>query len=154
MLNEQLFDFQKYCVETALRKGKFALFEDCGLGKSIQQLDWAKNVCNHTKQPEIIVAPLAVVGQTIQEGVKFGYVVNEIKGDGEETLFRHLTLLPKSTSAKIINIGVKTQGNISMSKRELYLAILHYLLFIGLRRYGYTFRKKTYHPYNSQNVLA
>ena len=79
VLNEQLFDFQKYCVETALRKGKFALFEDCGLGKSIQQLDWAKNVCIHTGQPVIIVAPLAVVGQTIQEGVKFGYVVNEIK---------------------------------------------------------------------------
>lgn len=79
VLNEQLFDFQKYCVETALRKGKFALFEDCGLGKSIQQLDWAKNVCSHTGQPVIIVAPLAVVGQTIQEGVKFGYVVNEIK---------------------------------------------------------------------------
>ena len=83
VLNEQLFDFQKYCVETALRKGKFALFEDCGLGKSIQQLDWAKNVCNHTGQPVIIVAPLAVVGQTIQEGVKFGYVVNEIKDNAD-----------------------------------------------------------------------
>ena len=83
VLNEKLFDFQKYCVETALRKGKFALFEDCGLGKSIQQLDWAKNVCNHTGQPVIIVAPLAVVGQTIQEGVKFGYVVNEIKDNAD-----------------------------------------------------------------------
>lgn len=83
VLNEKLFDFQKYCVETALRKGKFALFEDCGLGKSIQQLDWAKNVCNHTGQPVVIVAPLAVVGQTIQEGVKFGYVVNEIKDNAD-----------------------------------------------------------------------
>lgn len=85
VLNEKLFDFQKYCVETALRKGKFALFEDCGLGKSIQQLDWAKNVCNHTGQPVVIVAPLAVVGQTIQEGVKFGYVVNEIKDNADFT---------------------------------------------------------------------
>lgn len=85
VLNDQLFDFQKYCVENALRKGKFAFFEDCGLGKSIQQLDWAKNVCNHTGQPVIIVAPLAVVGQTIQEGVKFGYVVNEIKDNTDFT---------------------------------------------------------------------
>lgn len=84
-LNSRLFDFQRYCVETALRKGKFALFEDCGLGKSIQQLDWANNVCNHTEQPVIIVAPLAVVGQTIKEGVKFGYKVNEIKDDTDFT---------------------------------------------------------------------
>lgn len=84
-LNSRLFDFQRYCVETALKKGKFALFEDCGLGKSIQQLDWAENVSNHTGQPVIIVAPLAVVGQTIKEGVKFGYKVNEIKDNTDFT---------------------------------------------------------------------
>ena len=84
-LNSRLFDFQRYCVETALKKGKFALFEDCGLGKSVQQLDWAGNVSNHTGQPVIIVAPLAVVGQTIKEGVKFGYKVNEIKDNTDFT---------------------------------------------------------------------
>lgn len=39
-LNHALFDFQKYCVKRALEAGKFALFEDCGLGKTIQQLEW------------------------------------------------------------------------------------------------------------------
>lgn len=84
-LNSRLFDFQRYCVATALKKGKFALFEDCGLGKSVQQLDWAENVSKHTGQPVIIVAPLAVVGQTIKEGVKFGYKVNEIKDNTDFT---------------------------------------------------------------------
>lgn len=32
-LNQSLFDFQKFCVKKALKAGKYALFEDCGLGK-------------------------------------------------------------------------------------------------------------------------
>ena len=37
-LNSNLFDFQKFAVKTALKKGKFALFFDCGLGKTLMQL--------------------------------------------------------------------------------------------------------------------
>lgn len=47
-LNPMLFPFQKYAVKVALEKGRFALFEDCGLGKTAQQLEWAKQVFNHT----------------------------------------------------------------------------------------------------------
>lgn len=77
-LNPVLFDFQKYCVIKALEIGKFALFEDCGLGKTIQQLEWCEKVSNHTNNPVLILAPLGVVPQTISEGVKFGYKVEEI----------------------------------------------------------------------------
>lgn len=77
-LNTMLFDFQKYCVQRALAAGKFALFEDCGLGKTIQQLEWAEKVKNHTNKPVLILAPLAVISQTIKEGEKFGYNVSEI----------------------------------------------------------------------------
>ena len=76
-LNPQLFPFQKYCVKRALAVGKFALFEDCGLGKTIQQLEWAQKVFDHTNQPILILAPLAVISQTIAEGEKFGYVVKD-----------------------------------------------------------------------------
>jgi superfamily II DNA or RNA helicase len=75
VLNPELFDFQKYCVKRALAVGKFALFEDCGLGKTIQQLEWAQKVFDHTSQPVLILAPLAVISQTIKEGEKFGYKV-------------------------------------------------------------------------------
>lgn len=78
-LNPQLFPFQKYCVKRALENGKFALFEDCGLGKTIEQLEWSQKVIEHTNTPVLIIAPLAVVGQTIKEGQKFGYVVNELR---------------------------------------------------------------------------
>ena len=77
-LNPALFPFQKYCVKRALETGKFALFEDCGLGKTIQQLEWAQKVMEHTNRPVLILAPLAVISQTVKEGEKFGYTVTEI----------------------------------------------------------------------------
>lgn len=70
-LHPKLFLFQKFCVIRALKAGKYAFFQDCGLGKTIQQLDWSRHVSRHTNKPVIILAPLAVVGQTIKEGKKF-----------------------------------------------------------------------------------
>lgn len=70
-LNQNLFDFQKFIVKTALRKGRFAIFADCGLGKTLMQLSWADQVFKHTGKPVLILAPLAVVGQTIDESSKF-----------------------------------------------------------------------------------
>ena len=64
-MNDAMFDFQKYCVKKALSAGKYALFEDCGLGKTLQQLEWAKKVSEHTNKPVLILAPLGVIRQTI-----------------------------------------------------------------------------------------
>ena len=71
-LNKNLFDFQKHIVKIALSKGRFAIFADCGLGKTLMQLSWADAVNKETKKPVLLLAPLAVVNQTIKEGVKFG----------------------------------------------------------------------------------
>ena len=71
-LNYNLFDFQKYAVKTALKKGRFALFFDCGLGKTLMQLSWSDAVYNYTGKKVLILAPLAVVEQTKDEAVKFG----------------------------------------------------------------------------------
>jgi DNA modification methylase len=71
-LNTNLFDFQKYAVITALRKGRFALFFDCGLGKTLMQLSWSEAVYNYTNKKVLILAPLAVVEQTKLESIKFG----------------------------------------------------------------------------------
>lgn len=67
-MNAVMFDFQRYCVKKALSAGKYALFEDCGLGKTLQQLEWAKKVAEHTGKPVLILAPLGVIRQTICEG--------------------------------------------------------------------------------------
>ena len=75
-LNKQLKDFQKYGVQTALSKGKFAFFFDCGLGKTFCQLEWSKQVAKKTKGKVLILAPLAIVQQTKDEAVKFGIEVD------------------------------------------------------------------------------
>lgn len=75
-LSDCLFDWQKDIVCWALKKGKAALFEDCGLGKTLQQLEWCRIVSQHTGLPCLILAPLAVSMQTKKEGMKFGYAVN------------------------------------------------------------------------------
>lgn len=67
-----LFDFQQALVEWAVRKGKAAIFADCGLGKTPMQLVWAENVTRHAKRPVLILTPLAVAAQTVREGEKFG----------------------------------------------------------------------------------
>lgn len=77
-ISSLLFPFQKYCVRRALKAGRFAMFEDCGLGKTIQQLEWADKVHKHTNKPVLILAPLGVIGQTVKEGAKFGYEVMEV----------------------------------------------------------------------------
>jgi hypothetical protein len=79
-LNARLFPFQKHCVATALRKGRFAFFEDCGLGKTFQQLEWAKHVSEYTTRPVLILAPLAVSAQTIAEGERWGIQVTKLDG--------------------------------------------------------------------------
>lgn len=86
-LNDLLFDFQKHCVSLALRKGRFGLFEECGLGKTPQQLEWARQVVRHTNKPVLVLTPLAVSAQTIQQGEKFGIEVKRYKSDPKPGIY-------------------------------------------------------------------
>ena len=85
-LNSNMFDFQKFIVKRALKAGKYAIFADCGLGKTLMQLEWANQVSKKTNKPVLILAPLAVVGQTKQEGLKFGIDMNKIDVQNYEQL--------------------------------------------------------------------
>lgn len=67
-----LFDFQSDIVKWALRRGRAAIFADCGLGKTAMQLSWAEQVPGKV----LILAPLAVAAQTVREGKKFGIPVS------------------------------------------------------------------------------
>jgi superfamily II DNA or RNA helicase len=75
-INSKLYDFQSEIVRWACKRGKAAIFADCGLGKTPMQLEWANQVHAHTKQPVLILAPLAVSKQTQREGDKFGVKVH------------------------------------------------------------------------------
>src|SRR3990167_450172 len=65
------FDFQKPIISWALKKGRAAIFADCGLGKTLMQLAWADNIPGKV----LILSPLAVANQTVSEGDKFGIKV-------------------------------------------------------------------------------
>ncbi|MBQ1450399.1 MAG: hypothetical protein IIZ12_05670, partial [Eggerthellaceae bacterium] len=66
-------------VTWACRKGRAAIFADCGMGKTIMQLSWAEQVCNHIGGMVLIVAPLAVAAQTCREGYAFNVHVNKAR---------------------------------------------------------------------------
>lgn len=67
-----LKDFQSHLVEWEIRKGRSAMFADCGLGKSPMSLVWSANVHLHTKKPVLILTPLSVTSQFEREAEKFG----------------------------------------------------------------------------------
>lgn len=74
--NETLFPFQRECVRWTLKKGRAALFQGCGVGKTRQSLVWAENVHQKTNGDVLILAPLAVSKQTAREGRTIGIQVN------------------------------------------------------------------------------
>jgi len=101
-LNPNLFDFQRYIVKRALKQGRFAIFADCGLGKTLMQLEFAHQVAVHTQKPVLILCPLAVSGQTIKEGEKFG--IDVYKYD--------FKCIPKATEPDIFIINYEQLENI------------------------------------------
>ena len=70
--NPHAHEFQNSLIEWALRQGRGATFADCGLGKTLMQLVWAENVHRKTNLPVLILAPLSVSSQTVEEAEKFG----------------------------------------------------------------------------------
>lgn len=93
-MNPELFPFQKHCVKRALKCGKYALFENTGLGKTIQQLEWASQIHRRVGGDIVIIAPLAVVGQTIDEGRKFGYKVARVGDSGDGIYITNYDQIP------------------------------------------------------------
>ena len=81
-LNEHLFDFQHAIVSWAVRRGRAAIFADTGLGKTLMQLSWADEVASHTGGIVLVLAPLAVSEQTIEQGSTFGIEVKRVPHSG------------------------------------------------------------------------
>jgi superfamily II DNA or RNA helicase len=67
-LPSMAYPFQRFAVEWAMRKGRAALFADCGLGKTMMQLAWADQIDGQV----LLLTPLAVAEQTMREARRFG----------------------------------------------------------------------------------
>lgn len=77
-LNPALFPFQRHMVETAIRKGRYAMFAECGMGKTLMQLNWADECVAETGKPSLVLTPLAVAAQTVAEAKRFGYQARRV----------------------------------------------------------------------------
>jgi hypothetical protein len=82
---EIAFDFQRFIIDKAIRKGRIAIFADTGLGKTLIQLSIAKNIINQTNKKVLILTPLAVAFQFILEAEKLGIDDIEYSKDGKHT---------------------------------------------------------------------
>ncbi len=82
-LSRKLFQFQRDIVHWALRKGRAAIFAECGMGKTLMQLEWARRL-----QGEVLfLAPLAVNSQTVNEAQdKLHLKVFNARSECEESL--------------------------------------------------------------------
>ena len=77
-MNDKLFPFQQFIVERNLSKGKHAVFADCGLGKTVMELETASQIVRYTNKPVLILTPLVVVAQTQREAEKFGFDLDKV----------------------------------------------------------------------------
>lgn len=82
---DDMFDYQKYVTEYAIKKGRCAVFLDTGLGKTIIELTIAVNYLRETNKPVLIITPLAVAFQFIKEAKKFSIDDIEYSKDGKFT---------------------------------------------------------------------
>ncbi|MGH3501263.1 MAG: helicase-related protein [Nocardioidaceae bacterium] len=76
-----LHDWQKQVVQWAVRVGRCALWEHTGLGKTIQQVEWARL----SGDTSLIIAPLAVSHQTIREATKIGVAARYVRSGDHVT---------------------------------------------------------------------
>jgi len=89
-LNINLFDFQRKVVQDSILNGRYASFLDCGMGKTITQLEIAEQYRKHTNKPSLILAPLVVTQQTIYEGERFGIDVGYKNSNIEITNYEQI----------------------------------------------------------------
>lgn len=78
-VHPMLHDWQARLVAWAVRTGRAALWEDTGLGKTLQQIEWARL----SGDTSLIVAPLAVCQQTVREAAKVGVQARYVR-DGAD----------------------------------------------------------------------
>lgn len=82
---EMAFDFQRAMIEKSVRKGRIGIFADTGLGKTLTQLAIAENIVRKTNKRVLILTPLAVAFQFLDEAIKLGIDDIEHSRDGKSS---------------------------------------------------------------------
>ena len=78
-LHPLLFDWQRRIVAWAIHVRRAAIWADTGLGKTLMQVEWSRQIGG----VGLIVAPLAVCRQTVREAAKIGVNAHYIRDQSE-----------------------------------------------------------------------
>ncbi len=130
-----LFPFQQQLTEWAIRKGRAAIFADCGLGKTPMQLVWAQNVVEFTNKPVLILTPLSVGSQTVEEAMKFGISAMQSR-DGSvnsKIVVTNYQNLHKFDSNQFAGVVCDESGILKNFKGQTKEAITRFMLKIQFR---------------------
>lgn len=87
---ECAFDFQRHIIEKDVRKGRIGNFADTGLGKTLIQVAVAENIIRKTNGRVLILTPLAVAFQFIDEASRIG--VDDIAHSKDGKLSKKITV--------------------------------------------------------------
>lgn len=78
-----MFDYQQAVTAFCLEQGRDGLFLDTGLGKTVCELEYARQAAEATNGRALIFTPLAVARQIEREAVKFGFDARVIREQSE-----------------------------------------------------------------------
>ena len=70
-LNPRAFDWQRVAASWAIKRGRCAFLEECGLGKTLQSLLWGEQIVLRERRPILLLCPIGVRSQTIAEAKRF-----------------------------------------------------------------------------------
>lgn len=87
---ESAFDFQQHIITKAIKKGRIGMFADTGLGKTLMQVAIAENIIRQTNKRVLILTPLAVAFQFIDEAARIG--VDDIAHSKDGTISKKITV--------------------------------------------------------------
>jgi len=85
-INPYLYPFQQAITKWAIRMGRCAIFADCGLGKTLMQIEWAKHIQQNADGQILIVAPICVAEQTIEEATKIGINIVKVSNPTDDKI--------------------------------------------------------------------
>lgn len=136
-LPSQAFDFQSSILDWAVRKGRGAVFADCGLGKSLIELAYGQNVVEKTNGNVLLLTPIAVGAQMEAEAEKFGIEARrsrdgKLKGKITITNYEQIEKFDPSDFAGIVcdessilkNFDGKTKALVTQFSRKIQYRLL------------------------------
>lgn len=128
-LHPFLHEWQAHLVAWAVRTGRAALWADTGLGKTVMQLEWARVVSQTTGLPVLVVAPLAVCRQTVEEASKLGIHAEYVRDWdplAPDIMVTNYEMLPKFDPASFGGVVLDEASILKQSTGKTRTAIIEW----------------------------